>query len=54
MYQLQVWSITARENTEFACRMCTKAWDVGYEELLSTLNLPSSNRRLFLNCALYY
>jgi len=29
-------------------------WDVGYEELLSTLNLPSlSNRRLFLNYAWY-
>ena len=33
----------------FACRMYTKAWKAGYEELLSTLQLPSlSNRRLFL------
>ena len=43
-------NIQLLERTQkFACRMCTKAWDTGYEELLETLNLPSlSNHRLFL------
>ena len=55
-YAAPVWdphlqrNIQLLERTQkFACRMCTKAWDAGYEELLETLNLPSlSNRRLFL------
>ena len=55
-YAAPVWdphlqrNIQLLERTQkFACRMCTKAWDTGYEELLETLNLPSlSNRRLFL------
>ena len=55
-YATPVWdphlqrNIQLLERTQkFACRMCTKAWDTGYEELLETLNLPSlSNRRLFL------
>ncbi len=35
-------------------RMCTKAWNAGYEELLTTLQLPTlSNHRLFLEFALY-
>ena len=40
---------------KFACRMCSKAWKTGYEELLSTLQLSSlSNRRLFLKlCTIF-
>ena len=37
------------KTQKFACRMCTKTWDVSYEELLSTLNFLSlSNHNLFL------
>ncbi len=46
-YAAPVWDphlqrdIQLLERTQkFACRMCTKAWDAGYEELLDTLNLP--------------
>ena len=40
---------------KFACRMCSKAWKTGYEELQSTLQLSSlSNRRLFLKlCTIF-
>jgi len=50
------WDIQLLEKTQkFACRMCTKTWDVGCEELLSTLNLPSlSNRRLFLKLCIVF
>ena len=35
------WNIQLLEKTQrFTCRMCTKTWDVSYEELLSTPNLP--------------
>ena len=54
-YAAPVWDphlqrdIQLLEKTQkFACRMCIKTWDVGYEELWSTLNLPSPNGRLFL------
>ena len=44
------------ENVQkFACRMATKRWDLGYNELLHMLDLPSlSDRRLHLKmCQLY-
>ena len=55
-YSAPVWNphlqcdIEMLERTQqFACRMCTKTWNAGYEELQNTLQLPSlSNRRLFL------
>ena len=54
-YSAPVWNphlqrdIQMLERTQkFACRMCTKTWHAGYEELQHTLQLPSlSNRRLF-------
>ena len=54
-YSAPVWNphlqrdIQMLERTQkFACRMCIKTWNAGYEELQNTLQLPSlSNRRLF-------
>ena len=61
-YSAPVWNphlqrdIQMLERTQkFACRMCTKTWNAGYEELQNTLQLPSlSNRRLFLKlCTIF-
>ena len=47
-YSAPVWNphlqrdIQMLERTQkFACRMCTKTWNAGYEELQNTLQLPS-------------
>ena len=39
----------------FACRVCTKSWDVPYCDMLSTLNLPplTERRKLLKMCHLY-
>ena len=39
----------------FACRVCTKSWDVPYCDMVSTLNLPplSERRKLLKMCHLY-
>ena len=44
-----------KRTQKFACRMCTKTWNAGYEELQNTLQLPSlSNRRSFLKlCTIF-
>ena len=55
-YAAPVWdphlqrNIQLLERTQkFASRLCAKAWDRSYDELLETLNLPTlSDRRLFL------
>ena len=44
------------ESTQtFACKMITRKWDKGYDELLNMTNLPSlADRRLYLKlCSLY-
>ena len=43
------------ENTqEFMCKVVTKNWDKGYDELLNMTNLPSlADRRLYLKLTLY-
>ncbi len=39
---------------KFACKMASKRWDSGYEELLEQLVLPSlEQRRTHLKCLLY-
>ena len=40
---------------KFACKMITRKWDKGYDELLNMTNLPSpAERRLYLKlCSLY-
>ena len=61
-YGCTVWDPHTHKNKEalekvqkFACRMATKRWDAGYEELLDLLNLPSLvYRRTHLKlCQLY-
>jgi len=37
------------DTQKFACRMCSKSWNAGYDELLEMSHLPSlSDRRLYL------
>ena len=37
------------DTQKFACRMCNKSWNAGYDELLEMSHLPSlSDRRLYL------
>ena len=40
---------------KFALRMCSKQWDLGYEELLNRFNIPSlDDHRKYLNlCTMY-
>ncbi len=48
--------ITKLENTQkFALRICSKQWNLGYQELLELTNCPTlRNRRLYSNlCTLY-
>ena len=61
-YGYTVWDPHTHKNKEalekvqkFACRMATKRWDAGYDELLDLLNLPSlMYRRTHLKlCQLY-
>ena len=61
-YGCTVWDPHTHKNKEalekiqkFACRMATKRWDAGYDELLDLLNLPSLvYRRTHLKlCQLY-
>ena len=61
-YGCTVWDLHTHKNKEalekvqkFACRMATKRWDAGYDELLDLLNLPSLvYRRTHLKlCQLY-
>ena len=61
-YAAQVWDPHLKrdqdllESTQkFACKMITKNWDNGYNELLYMTNLPSlADRRLYLKlCSLY-
>jgi len=55
-YAAPVWDphllkdIQLLEDTQkFACRMCNKSWNAGYDELLQMSHLPSlSDRRLYL------
>ena len=46
----------ALENVQkFACRMATKSWDSGYEDLLDLVDLPSlESRRLETRLCLLY
>jgi len=61
-YASQVWypylqrDIQQLERVQkFALRMCSKQWDLGYEELLNLFNIPSlDDRRKYLNlCTMY-
>ena len=61
-YASPVWSpytikdITLPENIQkFGCKLCTKQWDSGYEQLLELLDLPKlSTRRLYLDLSTMY
>ena len=61
-YASQVWSphinkdITLLENVQkFAFKLCTKQWDLVYEQLLVLLDLPRlSTRRLYLDLLTMY
>ena len=61
-YAAPVWDphlvkdITKLENVQkFAMKMCSKQWDMGYQDLLELSQLPAlQNRRLYLKlCTLY-
>jgi len=61
-YAAPVWDPHLRKDQDllestqkFACKMMTKKWDRGYDELLNMTNLPSlADRRLYLKlCSLY-
>ena len=61
-YASPVWSpytikdIALLENVQkFGCKLCTKQWDSGYEQLLELLDLPKlSTRRLYLDLSTMY
>ena len=50
-YAASVWDPHLQQDIQLlkiACKMCTKTWNAGYEELLSTLKIPAlSNHSLF-------
>ena len=61
-YAAPVWDphlikdITKLENVQkFAMKMCSKQWDLGYQDLIELSQLPTvQNRRLYLRlCTLY-
>ena len=61
-YAAPVWDPHLRKDQDllestqkFACKMMTKKWDRGYDELLNMTNLPSlADRSLYLKlCSLY-
>jgi len=61
-YAVPVWDphltkdINALEAVQrFACRVCTKSWDMSYSDMLQTMNIPrlSERRRLLKMCHLY-
>ena len=61
-YAAPVWDPHLRKDQDllestqkFACKMITRKWDKGYDELLNMTNLPSlADRRLYLKlCSLY-
>ena len=61
-YAAPVWDPHLRKDQDllestqkFACKLMTKTWDRGYDELLNMTNLPSlADKRLYLKpCSLY-
>ena len=61
-YASQVWNPYLQRDIQqlervqkFALRMCSKRWDLGYEELLNLFNIPNlEDRRKYLNlCTMY-
>ena len=61
-YACVVWDPYTHKNIKsleqvqaFACKLASRRWDAGYEELLELLNIPSlQERRIHLKLGLLY
>ena len=60
-YACPVWNphtlkdkVLLEDVQKFACRMATKRWNLGYQELLDIMNAPLADRRLQLKLTLLY